>query len=143
MAVFRTAPKCPKCGKEYKGIYRTNNDSFIGDDFIKWDIEGHVCEKASPPITGTAEEAAKLKYPDCAFDLGDGQKINTAIIQRQFFIEGWMAHEGTQSTTIERLTKALLEIKPHLNTGLYEDDAEIDNIIDEALSSIKKYKNEK
>jgi len=56
MAVFRTAPKCPKCGEEYAGIYRKNDGSFIGDDFIKWDIESHVCEKESPPVTGSAED---------------------------------------------------------------------------------------
>lgn len=49
MAVARTAPKCPKCGQSYGGIYQDQSNvpimhRLIGDTFIRWDIEGHVCK---------------------------------------------------------------------------------------------------
>lgn len=48
MAVARTAPKCPKCGESYGGIYRDQSNvpimhRLIGDTFIRWDISGHIC----------------------------------------------------------------------------------------------------
>lgn len=48
MAIARRAPKCKKCGESYRGIYRDQSNipimhRLIGDTFIRWDIEGHVC----------------------------------------------------------------------------------------------------
>lgn len=49
MAIARTAPKCPKCKQPYSGIYRDQSKlpimhRMVGDTFIRWDIEGHVCK---------------------------------------------------------------------------------------------------
>lgn len=49
MAVYREAPICPKCKEPYKGLYRDESKlpvqmRLIGDTFIRWDIEGHVCK---------------------------------------------------------------------------------------------------
>ena len=49
MAVARTAPKCPKCGQDIGAIYRDQSNvpimhRLIGDTFIRWDFEGHVCK---------------------------------------------------------------------------------------------------
>lgn len=50
MAVYREKPKCPFCGAEIKGIYKDQSSiarmqQLVGDAFIKWDWEGHVCNK--------------------------------------------------------------------------------------------------
>lgn len=49
MAVYRPAAKCPKCGQPYEAINRPNDGTFIGDDFIRWDIENHVCAAVESP----------------------------------------------------------------------------------------------
>lgn len=48
MAVARKAPICPKCGQGIGGIYKDQSNvpmmhRIIGDTFIRWDFEGHVC----------------------------------------------------------------------------------------------------
>ncbi len=43
MAVYREAPKCPKCGGNIKGKYWQPKVVFAGDTFRGWDFEGHVC----------------------------------------------------------------------------------------------------
>jgi len=43
MAVYRKAPKCPKCGESYGAIHWEPEVFFCGDTFIRWDREGHVC----------------------------------------------------------------------------------------------------
>lgn len=43
MAVFREQQFCPECSQPYKGIYAHSDTPFVGDDFIGWDKEGHVC----------------------------------------------------------------------------------------------------
>lgn len=43
MSIARTAQKCPKCGESYKGIYADRGKNFVGDTFIRWDKENHIC----------------------------------------------------------------------------------------------------
>jgi len=43
MAVYRTAPKCPKCGEYISGKYWQPEVFFCGDTFTGWDWDGHVC----------------------------------------------------------------------------------------------------
>jgi hypothetical protein len=50
MAVHRIPPKCPKCKQPIKGIYRDEShlppyQKTIGDTFLRWDFEGHVCKQ--------------------------------------------------------------------------------------------------
>lgn len=67
MAVHRTPPKCHLCGEEYKGIYKDQSDVptghiFVGDTFIRWDIEGHNCrykKENRPAIEKQASQAAE------------------------------------------------------------------------------------
>jgi len=143
MAVFRTAPKCPKCGKEYSGVYRNNDGSFIGDDFVKWDIEGHVCEKESTPVTGTAEE------------------ITMCVMGCRHFTGGEIKHDkncphypdslslklDVMESYVERLTKALgwartgyvnLVDLGILDFKYCEDANRMIDRIDNVLNSIKK-----
>lgn len=47
MAVYREPEKCPKCGEEYNGIY-SDNEGFVGDTFIMWDVSGHKCNQQPP-----------------------------------------------------------------------------------------------
>jgi hypothetical protein len=56
MAVFREAPKCPICGEEYEGIYRGNLDNIVGDNFIMWDTERHVCKSDENHVLTRYEE---------------------------------------------------------------------------------------
>lgn len=44
MAVARKAPKCPKCGESYRGLYAKRSRTFVGDSFIRWDTHGHICK---------------------------------------------------------------------------------------------------
>lgn len=70
MAVNRTPPQCPKCGKRIYAIYKDQSGlppamQLIGDTFIKWDWEGHKCEENCiyPPVSGSllkVETAAEL-----------------------------------------------------------------------------------
>ena len=43
MAVYRPSFKCPKCGKPYKSVHKDMGKNFVGDTFIKHDVEGHKC----------------------------------------------------------------------------------------------------
>lgn len=53
MAVARKAPLCPKCGKPYKAMHRKTPNVFVGDSFMGWNIDGHVCnEKPAPTVDG-------------------------------------------------------------------------------------------
>lgn len=47
MAVHRTPPNCPLCGKEIKGMHRPAPPDFVGDTFSHWDWAGHAreCDK--------------------------------------------------------------------------------------------------
>lgn len=47
MAVLRDAPVCTECGREIGAVFseQTPNNLFVGDTFIRWDFEGHVCKK--------------------------------------------------------------------------------------------------
>lgn len=45
MAVHRKAPICPICGEEYDAICADRGKDFVGDTFIMWDIERHVCKQ--------------------------------------------------------------------------------------------------
>jgi hypothetical protein len=45
MAVAREAPICPRCGAPYEAIHRNMGPSFVGDTFIMWDSERHVCKQ--------------------------------------------------------------------------------------------------
>ena len=71
MAVYRTPPKCPKCGGEIEAVYdmqegipllfqRIGDNFFqrIRDNFIRWDWEGHLCK-------GTYEEISGFICPEC------------------------------------------------------------------------------
>jgi len=58
MAVYRVAPKCPICGEEYEGIYNETlaSQGFIGDTFIMWDTERHVCKSDENHVLDRYEE---------------------------------------------------------------------------------------
>lgn len=56
--IARTAPKCPDCGQEYRGIYEKRGRNFVGDTFVRWNIEGHRCPA---PSTGNMK-APGSKY---------------------------------------------------------------------------------
>lgn len=69
MAVYREAPKCSECGEKYKSINKDMGNDFVGDTFIRWDVDGHICqmqEKGKYVNRSTyqklAEENKKLLY---------------------------------------------------------------------------------
>jgi hypothetical protein len=43
MAVFRQQEICKNCGQPYKAIHRKTQQLFVGDTFIRWDRDNHVC----------------------------------------------------------------------------------------------------
>lgn len=48
MAIARRPPTCPKCGETIKGIFKDQSNvpimhRLIGDTFIRWNWEGHMC----------------------------------------------------------------------------------------------------
>lgn len=48
MAMYRTPPKCLKCGDDFKAVHRPDPDnSFVGDTFQFWDTMGHKCKTES------------------------------------------------------------------------------------------------
>lgn len=58
MAVYREAPTCEKCGKQIKGIYLEDINlraDFIGDNFVKWDYEGHECSESRVKLLNLAK----------------------------------------------------------------------------------------
>lgn len=44
MAVYRPIPKCSICGEDYNAIYEDRGKYFVGDTFLKWDVENHKCK---------------------------------------------------------------------------------------------------
>lgn len=90
MAVYRNSPTCLKCGKEYKGIYRDNDGTFMGDDFIRWDIEGHECERNDHPLKNAPNrhdpilnEAYKQVYKNAELksqETADNKELITAAL---------------------------------------------------------------
>jgi hypothetical protein len=44
MAIMRQAPVCQKCGEDIKGVYKNTSLGFVGDTFLYWNYEGHVCK---------------------------------------------------------------------------------------------------
>lgn len=46
MAVHRIAPKCPICGEKYRAINSKRGKTFVGDSFIRWNKEGHICDRS-------------------------------------------------------------------------------------------------
>lgn len=52
MAIARKAPVCPRCGEPYKAINKEMGPTFVGDTFVTWDTEKHVCKQnESNPIS--------------------------------------------------------------------------------------------
>jgi|CXWL01.1.fsa_nt_gi hypothetical protein len=47
MAVHRPQEGCPICGEPFKAITRPDNPNnpVVGDNFIRWDYEGHRCNR--------------------------------------------------------------------------------------------------
>jgi len=86
-------------------------------------------DRESTPVTGMAEEAAKNYESNT--DLSNPKAVYYA------FIAGDIYQQKAQSTTIERLTKALEEIIKTL-IGSAPDGVQASNIAREALNSIKK-----
>ena len=61
MAVLRIPPKCPTCGEEYVGIYADRGKNFVGDTFIMWDTERHVCKQdEASPLTRYEERLERI-----------------------------------------------------------------------------------
>jgi len=56
MAVARQAPICPRCNKPYDGLYADRGKHFVGDTFIMWDIERHVCKDEEESVLSRYEE---------------------------------------------------------------------------------------
>lgn len=64
MAVYRTNPKCHKCGGKIHGKYvhlpTISPNNYVGDTFIGWDYEGHKCSetitKNTPMENNKSEE---------------------------------------------------------------------------------------
>lgn len=47
--LLRKNPKCHLCGGDINGVYKDQSDTpptlrIIGDTFLKWDFEGHICQ---------------------------------------------------------------------------------------------------
>lgn len=63
MAVYREQELCPDCGQPYKAIHADYAVEFIGDSFIRWDKEGHVCGGASS-LSGGEEQSNHSKTID-------------------------------------------------------------------------------
>jgi hypothetical protein len=67
MAVYRETPTCHKCGKKYKAICKDDSNlptqlQMVGDNFIKWDIEGHKCNKNTKKYKEYLEHQKKEFY---------------------------------------------------------------------------------
>lgn len=56
MAVYREALKCPICGEPYEPIIREVGDGFVGDNFIMWDTERHICKPDEGHVLSRYEE---------------------------------------------------------------------------------------
>lgn len=86
MAVFRANPLCPECGKLIDGIYSAPEAvGFVGDNFVKWDWEGHICSEPRKRLLKMAEElnivnlVAALKNPTLQRTLEDIQKYGWVL----------------------------------------------------------------
>lgn len=49
MAVHREQEICPKCGGEIKSLHNNMGKDFVGDTFLKWDYDSHVCQRFKMP----------------------------------------------------------------------------------------------
>lgn len=56
MAVLRKAPICPICKNPYDGIYANRGKDFVGDTFIMWDMERHICKSNESSVLSRYEE---------------------------------------------------------------------------------------
>lgn len=105
MALYREAAKCLKCGEPYKAINRPNNGSFIGDDFIRWDYENHVCA----PISG---DAPKESFKEELQILTNKLAIGTPIeITEAMLLFAQHQHKITRNETVADVVKILEDTK--------------------------------
>jgi len=52
MAVYRPVCICPDCGKPFEEVHKQYDPSvvFVGDTFMYYDFDGHVCERKEEEV---------------------------------------------------------------------------------------------
>lgn len=110
MAVYRTPQKCPKCGRDYNGIYRANDGTFLGDDFLKWDIERHICTPLSDKTVG-ADEARLIELIN--YDISWAKSEISALPK---------VNDGTQRAYFEGFILGAGKAKQRVKAGLSQKE---------------------
>jgi len=146
--VARRPPTCPNCKEPYQGIYADRGKNFVGDTFIRWDIEEHKCKDKEMVKTELREEVIdichKSKPGELITDLVNFIQNKTEYLetmtsflaqmlnQRDSLVEGYVAPVRWSCLREDLKVKYIEEAKKLVND--WKEDEEKAKLYRESLN---------